>query len=138
MAFYRGEEGAVKFENAGGALVTIASTRNWSMTINKDTMDTTAHGATSRAFIGSLLSGSGSVELMYTATSSDETQDFIKDILQAEDGADALFELYLDTTNSKKISFTGIITSADYSATVGELEVVTCNFITSGAITASI
>lgn len=138
MAFYRGEEGAVKFESAGGALVTIASTRNWSLTLNKDTLDTTAHGQTSRTFVGSLLSGSGSVELMYTASSSDETQDFIKDVLQVEDGADATFELYLDTTNSKKISFTGIITSADYSANVGDLEVITCNFITSGAITASI
>jgi hypothetical protein len=44
----------------------------------------------------------------------------------------------LDTSGTKKITFTGIITSADYSATVGELEVITVNFISSGTITASI
>jgi len=31
-----------------------------------------------------------------------------------------------------------LITSADYSATVGELEVITCNFVTSGTITLGI
>ena len=75
---------------------------------------------------------------MYTASSSDETNVFIEAANTASDAGGALFELYLDTTGTKKISFDGLITSADYSATVGELEVVTCNFVTNGAITLSI
>jgi len=138
MAFFRGEEGSVKFENDGAATVTLASTRSWSLTINKDTLDVTDHGSTSREFVGSLISGSGSVELMYTASSADETAAFLQDVLTTEDNANAAFELFLDTSGSKKISFSGIITSMDTSATVGELEVITCNFITSGAITAAI
>ncbi len=138
MAFFRGEEGSVKFENDGSATVTIASTRSWSLTINKDTLDVTDHGSTSREFVGSLISGSGSVELMYTATTADETAAFLQDVLTTEDNANAAFELFLDTSGGKKISFSGIITSMDASATVGELEVITCNFITSGAITAAI
>lgn len=137
MAFYRGEEGSISFKDSSGVVAAVASTRNWSFTINKDTMDVTNHGSSSRAFIGSLLSGSGSAELMYTAGTG-ETQNFVKDVLTARDQTDAQFELYLDTTGTKKITFTGIITSADYGATVGELEVVTVNFISSGSITASI
>lgn len=138
MAFYRGEQGSVKFDDAGSATTTIASTRSWSMTVDKDVLETTALGATYKSNIGGLISGSGSVELIYSATSSDETNVFIEAANTATDQGVAAFELFLDTTGTKKISFVGLITSADYGATVGELEVITCNFVTSGAITLGI
>ena len=43
MAFFRGEEGSVKFENDGSTTVALASTRSWSLTINKDTQIGRAH-----------------------------------------------------------------------------------------------
>lgn len=138
MAFYRGEQGSVKFDDAGSTTATIASTRSWSMTIDKDVLETTALGATYKSNIGGLISGSGSVELIYSATSADETNVFIEAANTATDQGVAAFELFLDTAGTKKISFVGLITSADYGATVGELEVITCNFVTSGAITLGI
>jgi hypothetical protein len=138
MAFYRGEQGSVKFDDAGASLSTIASTRAWSMTIEKDVLETTVLGATYKANIGGLVAGSGSVELIYSASSADETNAFIKAANNPTDQGGAAFELFLDTTGTKKILFNGLITSADYSATVGELEVITCNFVTNGAITTSI
>ena len=138
MAFYRGEQGSVKFDDAGSTTATIASTRSWSMTIDKDVLETTALGATYKSNIGGLISGSGSVELIYSASSSDETNVFIEAANTATAQGVAAFELFLDTTGTKKISFVGLITSADYSATVGELEVITCNFVTSGTITTGI
>jgi hypothetical protein len=138
MAFYRGEQGSVKFDDAGSTTATIASTRSWSMTVEKDVLETTALGATYKANIGGLIGGSGTVELIYTASSADETNVFIKAANTATDQGVAAFELFLDTTGTKKISFVGLITSTDYSATVGELEVITCNFVTSGTITTSI
>jgi hypothetical protein len=137
MPFYRGEQGSVKFDDAGVTTAAIASTRSWSMTIEKDVLETTALGATYKSNIGGLIAGSGSVELMYTASSADETKAFITAANTATDQGVATFELFLDTTGTKKISFAGLITSADYSATVGELEVVTCNFVTTGTITTS-
>jgi len=137
VAFFRGEEGSISFKDSSGVVAAVSSTRSWSFTINKDTLDVTDQGSTSREFIGSLLSGSGSAEVMYTAGSG-ETLNFIDDVLTTKDQTDAQFELFLDTSGTKKITFIGIITSADYSATVGELEVITVNFISSGAITASI
>ena len=54
MAFYRGEEGSVKFKNAAGTTAAIASTTNWNLSLTKDTLDCTAQGATSRSYVGSL------------------------------------------------------------------------------------
>ena len=137
MAFYRGEEGSVKFKNATGTTAAIASTTGWSLSVNKDTLDCTAHGATSRSYVGSLISGSGSVEFLYTASSGDETSELLTDVLTTEDAGDAQFELYLDTSGSKKVSFNGIVTSADFGAAVGDLQSISVSFQTSGAISSA-
>jgi len=138
MAFYRGQQGSVKFDDAGTTAAAITSTRSWSLTVEKESLDTTALGATYRANVGGLISGSGTCELLYTASSSDETNAFIEMVNTATDEGLALFELFLDTAGTKKISFDGVITSAEYSATVGEIEVITINFVTNGAITLDI
>jgi hypothetical protein len=138
MAFYRGQQGSVKFDDAGSSAAAITSTRSWSLTVEKESLDTTALGATYRANVGGLISGSGTCEILYTASSADETNVFIEHVNTANDEGAALFELFLDTTGTKKISFDGVITSAEYSATVGEIEVITLNFVTNGAITLDI
>ena len=136
MAFYRGQQGSVKFDDAGSYTAAIASTTAWSLTLEKETLDTTALGATARSNVGGLISGSGSCELLYTATSGDETNVFIEHVNTANDAGAAAFELYLDGT--KKITFDGVITGADYSATTGEIEKVNVSFVTNGAVTLSI
>ena len=138
MAFYRGQQGSVKFDDAGSSAAAITSTRSWSLTVEKESLDTTALGATYRANVGGLISGSGTCEILYTASSADETNLFIEHVNTANDEGLALFELFLDTTGTKKISFDGVITSAEYSATVGEIEVITLNFVTNGAISLDI
>jgi hypothetical protein len=138
MAFYRGQQGSIKFDDAGSTAATITSTRSWSMTVEKESLDTTALGATYRANVGGLISGSGSCEVLYTASSADETNAFIEMVNSTNDEGAALFELYMDTTGGKKITFDGVITSAEYSATVGEIEIITLNFVTNGSITLDI
>ena len=64
-----------------------------------------------------------------------ETENLIDDVIVAEDAGDAQFELFLDTSGSKKVSFSGIVTSADMGAAVGDLEVITVNFTANGAVT---
>ena len=135
MAFFRGEEGSVKFKNGTGTTEAVVSTTGWSLDITKDTLDVTAHGDTSRKNIGSLISGSGTVDLIYTAASSNETANLLADVLTAEDPADAQFELFLDTSGSKKVSFSGIVSGTTLSAQTADLETVSVSFITSGAIT---
>ena len=138
MAFFRGEEGSVSFDNGTGSVGAIASTTGWTLDVTKDTLDVTAHGDTSRKNIGSLISGSGTVDLIYTATSGDDTAEIINDILTSEDAGDAAFNLFIDTSGTKKLSFNGIITGTSFSSTVGDLSTVSVSFITNGAITSAV
>tara|TARA_R100001082_G_scaffold66807_2_gene37756 strand:+ start:165 stop:581 length:417 start_codon:yes stop_codon:yes gene_type:complete len=137
MAFYRGEEGSVKFKNSSGTTEAVVSTTNWSLSVSKDVLDCTAHGATSRSYVGSLISGTGSVDFLYTAASSNETANLLSDVLTTEDAGDAQFELFLDTSGAKKVSFSGLITSMDVTASIGDLETISVGFQTNGAITSA-
>lgn len=135
MAFFRGEEGSVNFKNASGTTEAIVSTTGWTLDTTKDTLDVTAHGDTFRKNIGGLISGSGTVDFLYTAATGNETANLLADVLTTEDPADANFELFLDTSGTKKVSFSGIVTGTSLSSTVGDLSTVSVSFITSGTIT---
>ena len=135
MAVFRGEEGSVKFKNGSGTTETIVSTTGWTLDTTKETLDVTAHGNTFRAFAGGLISGSGTVDFIYTAASGNETENLIDDVLTAEDAGDAQFELFLDTSGSKKVSFSGVVTGTSLSSTVGDLETISVSFVTNGTIT---
>ena len=135
MAFFRGEEGSVNFKNSSGTTEAIVSTTGWTLDTTKDTLDVTAHGDTFRKNIGGLISGSGTVDFLYTAATGNETANLLADVLTTEDAADANFELFLDTSGTKKVSFSGIVTGTSLSSTVGDLSTVSVSFVTSGTIT---
>jgi len=139
MAILRGEQGAVQFDAAGSTNATIVGTRSWSLSVTKETLDVTDHGDTFRSFVGSLVSGSGTVELVYDPDATGQAG-FLEDVVTAADPADATFELFTTGTTSgtDSVSFAGIITDMEITSTVGELVVVTANFITSGAITSNL
>ena len=139
MAFFRGEQGTLFYDkDSSGGVSEVAAVRSWSMTVEKDVLETTSQGATYKANIGGLVAGSGTMEVMYDAPSAGDKLDLIKDVNTATDEGNAFVELYLDETGVKKITGSIVITSADYGATVGELEMVTINFTMNGAITTSI
>lgn len=139
MATLRGEQGAVQFDAAGSSNATIVGTRSWSLTITKETYETTDHGDTFRGFIGGLVSGSGTVELVYDPDATGQAA-FIEDVVTTSDPADATFELFTTGTSAgtDSVSFAGIITSMEITSTVGELVVVSCDFVTSGTITSNL
>ena len=139
MAVLRGEQGAVQFDAAGTTNATIVGTRSWTLNITKETLDTSKHGDTFRSFVGSMVSGSGTVELVYDPDATGQAG-FIEDVVTTADPADATFELFTTgtTTGTDSVSFAGIITSMDIASTAGDLVVATCNFVTSGTITSNL
>ncbi len=146
MAVIRGEQGAVQFNQAGGVNAIIVGTRSWTLSVTKETLDTSAHPSSAntadqgfRTFVGSLVSGSGTVELVYDPDAAAQPT-FIEDIVTLADPGDATFELFTTglISGSDSLSFKGIITSMDIASTVGELVIITCNFITNGAITSNL
>ena len=139
MAAIRGDVGKIMFHNAAGTEADIAGTRSWSLSVSKDTQETTVQGNTSKTFIGGLISGEGSAELIYDNAGNSDYLSFVEDILTTGDAGDALFELFPDSSaSSKKLAFSGIITNAEYGATLGETQLINISFITTGAITSDI
>ena len=139
MAAIKGDVGKIMFHNAAGSEADVSGVRSWSLSITKDTMETTVNGDTSKTFIGGLISGEGSAELIYDPSGNSDYQAFIDDVITTGDAGDALFELFPDSAQSaKKIGFSGIITSAEYGATLGEIQIINISFITTGAITSAI
>ena len=135
MAILRGEQGSVEFDPTGVSNATIVGTRSWTLNLSKETLDTTKHGDTFRSFVGSMVSGSGTVEIVYDGAATGQST-FINDAITAADPADATFELFVtgSTAGADSVSFNGIITSTDIASTTGDLVVATCNFVTSGTI----
>ena len=139
MATIRGESGSVQFETGSGSLAAVVGTRSWSLTTTKETLDTSVHGNTFRQFVGSMISGSGTVELVYDPDATGQAG-LIEDVVKTGDAADATFELFTtgNTNGTDSVSFAGIITDMEISSTVGELVTVSCSFITSGTITSNL
>jgi hypothetical protein len=139
MATLRGEQGAVQFETGSGSLATVVGTRSWSLTITKETYETTDHGDTFRNFIGGLISGSGTIEIVYDPDATNQPE-IIEDVIKTNDAVDASFELFTTGTTSgtDSVSFNGIITDMEITSTVGELVIATCSFVTSGTITSNL
>ena len=135
----KGDVGKIMFESAGGTEADISDLRAWELSVPKDTQETTKMGDPSKSFVGGLISGEGSATLLYNASGNSDYQAFIDDVLVTGDAGDALIELFPDSAQSaKKISSSVIITEAEYSATLGEIEEIAISFITTGAITSAI
>lgn len=132
--YYDGYQGSVKFHPTGGAVVAIAAVTAWSLDVKKEIIVTTQANDTYERNVGGLISGSGTIEIIYNTTDSA----IISAINTVEDAGNASFELYLDTDGNKKISFSGLIDSAEYSSTVDDVQRVSCTFVTSGTITTAV
>jgi|TARA_R100000149_G_C5830344_1_gene106160 hypothetical protein len=138
MAILQGDQGSVSFDADGsgtGNAVAIAGTRSWTLNVTKSTIEATQQGQTFTKTLGSVVSGSGTIELVYDNDQASQDTLFAE-VINAQDAADAKFELFTTgtSTGSNSVKFDGIITSFDISSTVGDLVVATCNFVTSGQI----
>lgn len=135
MGIQRGQQGSVEFETGSGSVSAVAGTRSWSLDIEKETLDVTKHGDTFRNFVGSLITGSGTIELIFDEGNTSQ-KTFMDDVLKTADGVDASFELFREGTDNGQKSFTfgGIITNASIASTVGELVIVSASFQASGTI----
>ena len=139
MAAVKGDVGQVKFDDAGSSVNPVLGTRSWSMSITKDTQETTTQGDTFKAFVGGLIEGEGSAELVYDDAASGETATFVDGVLTTGDAGTAAFELFPDSSSAtKKISFNGIITSFEQSSALGDVNTISITFKPTGTITSAI
>ena len=139
MAAVKGDVGHVKFDDGGSSVNPVLGTRSWSMSITKDTQETTVQGDTFKKFIGGLIEGEGTAELVYDNAASGETATFVDAALVTGDAGTALFELFPDSAaGSAKISFSGLVTSFEQSSSLGDVNTISVTFKPSGTITSAI
>ena len=139
MAAVKGDVGQVKFDDGGSSVNPVVGTREWSMSITKDTQETTVQGDTFKSFVGGLIEGEGSAVLQYDNTASGETATFMDGILTTNDPATASFELFPDFgSGTKKISFNGLITNFEQGSAIGDVSTINITFKPSGTITSAI
>jgi len=139
MAAVKGDVGQVKFDDDGSSVNPVLGTREWSMSITKDTQETTVQGDTFKSFVGGLIEGEGSAVLQYDNAASGETATFMDGILTTGDNATASFELFPDSASgTKKISFNGLITNFEQGSSIGDVSTINITFKPSGTITSAI
>ena len=139
MAAVKGDVGQVKFDDGGSSVNPVLGTRSWTMSITKDTQETTVQGDTFKKFIGGLIEGQGTAELVYDNAASGETASFVDGVLTTGDAGTAAFELFPDSASgSAKISFVGLITSFEQSSAMGDVNTISITFKPSGTITSAI
>ena len=139
MAAVKGDVGQVKFDDDGSSVNPVLGTREWSMSITKDTQETTVQGDTFKSFVGGLIEGEGSAVLQYDNAASGETATFMDGVLTTGDTATASFELFPDSASgTKKISFTGLITNFEQGSALGDVSTINITFKPSGTITSAI
>ena len=139
MAAVKGDVGQVKFDDGGSSVNPVLGTRSWSFSITKDIQETTVQGDTFKSFIGGLIEGEGSAELVYDNAASGETAAFVDGALTTGDAGTALFELFPDSASgSKKISFSGLITNFEQGSNLGDVSTINITFKPSGTITSAI
>tara|TARA_R100000781_G_scaffold49607_1_gene32911 strand:+ start:1686 stop:2105 length:420 start_codon:yes stop_codon:yes gene_type:complete len=139
MAAVKGDVGQVKFDDAGSSVNPVLGTRSWSMSITKDTQETTVQGDTFKKFVGGLIEGEGSAELVYDASATGETATFMDGVLTTGDLGTAAFELFPDSSSAtKKISFDGLITSFEHASSLGDIQTINITFKPNGTITSAI
>ena len=117
MAVLKGKNGVVK---SGGT--SVGHVTSFSITHEVDTLETTAMGTStkSRSYVASLHSFSGSIDCNLDAVDAGQ--------ITLDVGDDVSLVLQVDSTSGseKEFSGTGIITSMNVEAGVGDL--VTCSF----------
>ena len=139
MAAVKGDVGQVKFDDGGSSVNPVLGTREWSMSITKDTQETTVQGDTFKKFIGGLIEGEGTAELVYDDSASGETATFVDACLTTGDAGTASFELFPDSSSgTKKISFSGLVTNFEQSSALGDVNTISITFKPSGTITSAI
>ena len=141
MAAVKGDVGQVKFDDAGSSVNPVLGTRSWQFSITKDLTEITTQTDTFKKFVGGLIEGEGSAELVYDAAQSGETKAFIDGALVTNDVGVAAFELFPDFGSgaaSKKISFNGIITQFEQTSSLGDINTIAITFKPTGTITSAI
>jgi hypothetical protein len=112
---------------------TVGKVRSWSMSINKDPLETTDLGVHDRTYVPGLRGTTGTAELMYDPSEGQATA-LLNSILSDSDNSASSVGFVLDTASGKSLSCSAFLTSVSPSVSVGAIQVCSVSFQVSGPI----
>lgn len=128
MAVLTGKNGALRWNGTS-----VGKVRSWSLTVNRDSLETTNLGEHDRTYVTSLRSSTGTAELMYDPTESGALA-LLNSIFDSDTGASQTVEFILDSVGGKTLSCTAFVTSASPTVSVGEIQTCSISFQVTGSI----
>lgn len=126
MAILTGADGQLK--HAGKV---IGKTRNWSLSISRDAIETTALGDWDRNYTTGIRGTTGSASLFYDPSDKDSVA-FLNTIFANNN--DETVEFVFEKTDGDALGATGFLTSVGPSVSVGEAQACQVQFQFSGAV----
>ena len=138
MAHLKGDKGKVTYAGTD-----VATTKSWTCTITKELVEITRQGSAERTYIPSFVTATGSATIVYDASAS-SSNDAFGSLMEASVNnttnlGTAEFKFFPDRNNTSKfLQFTGYVIGVDSSAVTDELQELTINFQSNGAVVQSI
>lgn len=129
MAVLTGKNGALRWNGT-----TVGKVRSWTLTVNKDALETTNLGVNDRTYVTGLRGATGSAELMYDPTES-QAAGLLNSIFADDSTANNSVNFVLDSAGGKNLSCTAFITSVAPSVSVAEIQVCSVSFQVTGVVT---
>ena len=124
MGVLTGADGQLKYQG-----VLCGKTRDWSLSISKDALETSHLGTYDRTYVEGLRGATGSATLLYD-TDSLQSRALMQAIL-ANGSSDELTFVFNKTVNTSAFLCKGIITSVSQSISTGAVQSVSINFTVS-------
>ena len=109
----------------------IAKVRNWSLTVQRDSIETTTLGKYDREYIVGLRGSTGSASLFYDPADADAVN-FLNTIWAQNNDEQVTF--VFDRLNNDEIEGAGFLTSVGATVSVGEAQACDCQFQFSGPV----
>lgn len=135
MANYQGTSGSVKLVSGSGTAAAVADVRSWSVTLTRETVESTAMGDDYRKYLKGLQSWSGSMEIVYNDTSNAE----LSEAMNPDNDNAVVVDFFFDEVGAATSKFTGtvIVTSFAVTNSYDGLATATVEFQGTGAPTAA-
>lgn len=133
MANYQGNNGTVKIKSGSDLLTAVADVRSWSVTMNREVVESTAMGDDFRKYLKGLQVFTGSMEIVY----NDSESSVVDTSINPDTDATVQVEFYADAANTTTAKFVGdvIVTSFSATNTYDGLMTATVEFQGTGAPT---
>ena len=131
MANYQGNNGSVKIKSGSDTLTAVADVRTWSVTVNRETVETTAMGDDYRTYLKGLQMWNGSMDIVY----NDSETSIVATSMNPDTDNAVTVEFYNDSADGTKFVGTVIVTAFTVNASYDGLSTASVTFQGTGAPT---